>query len=143
MSIILVGLVTLSCSQSPSSPSKISSELQLQVNFRKEQIASPTPDRLAQMQALGMNIANISIQKIYIYVKQKLTTEQVSSLQTMGIVLYLDSWIPPVGNHSTGFYLAAMPVDKLDNLAAEGYVVRLDSAETKSEPQPMLPQDKT
>jgi hypothetical protein len=141
LSVIIVGIATFSCSDSQTTQSKISSALQLQINLRKEQIVSPTPDRLAQIKALGMNVANIGIQKIYIYVNQQLTPAQVNRLQTMNVTVYMDSWIPPVGNHPTGYYLAEIPVDKLTILVAEEYVVRLDTAETESEPQLMLPQD--
>jgi len=53
----------------------------------------------------------------------------------MNIVLYLDSWIPPVGAHSTGFILADMPIDKLEALAKKDYVVTVDTAERQLEPQ--------
>ena len=53
----------------------------------------------------------------------------------MGITIYPDSWIPPAGNNPDGFYLADMPVDKLDALAAKDYVIRLDTAEKQLKPQ--------
>ena len=119
---------------SPPAQTKISSLLQLQISLRKEQLASPTLERLSQMQAQGMNVTNISVQRIYIYLNQNLTSSQANDLQAWGIILYPDSWIPPVGNHPTGFILADMPEDALDTLAAKDYVVRLDTAETQSQP---------
>ena len=81
MLVIIFGIISFSCnnySAPSSSPStmvstKISSSLQLQVNLKKAQLASPTPERLAQMQAQGMNVSNLNIQRIYIYLKQQLT----------------------------------------------------------------------
>jgi len=87
------------------------------------------------MQSMGMKTDTVGIQQIYIYLSQPLTTSQADELRTLGIILYLDSWIPPVGNHSTGLMLADMPVNKLDMLAAKNYVIKLDTAETKAEPQ--------
>ena len=50
-------------------------------------------------------------------------------LSSLGVTVYPESWIPPVGNHPNGFILAEMPVDKLDGLAAKSYVIALDTAE--------------
>lgn len=119
---------------------KASSELLLQVALKQQQLASPTTERLDQMHAKGMRTENLEVQRIYIYLSQKLTAAQADELQALGITLYLDSWIPPVGNHPTGFVLADMPVKKLDALAAKAYVVKLDTAETKAEPQSSLSQ---
>jgi hypothetical protein len=118
-------------SPSPSTSNKISSSLQIQINLRKAQIASPNPDRLSQMQAQGMDITHINSQRIFIYLIQQLTSDQTADLQSLGLTLYPESWIPPVGAHPAGYFLADMPIDKLDSLAARDYIVRLDTAETK------------
>jgi hypothetical protein len=134
-----MGLVFLACAPAPSASSpissKISSSLQLQVNLRKTQIATPNPSVLAQMQAQGLNTANLSSQRIFIYLAQPLTPAQTSELASLGLTLYPNSWIPPVANQPAGFLLADMPVDKLEALAAKNYIVRLDTAETQSQPQ--------
>lgn len=127
----------------PTSQNKISSLLQLQINLRKAQLASPTSERLDQMQAQGMNITDIGIQRIYIFLNQQLTQEQVVELQSLGITLYTDSWIPPLTNHPTGFIMANMPVDKLESLAAKSYVIKLDSAEIQSQTQFNMPSENT
>lgn len=135
--VLAFGIISFSCDNYPSpgpSPSptistNISSSLQLQLNLRKAQLTSPLPERLAQMQAQGMNVSNLNIQRIYIYLKQPLTPSQTSDLQSIGITVHLDSWMPPVGNNPEGFYLAEMPVDKLDALTAKDYITKLDTAE--------------
>lgn len=138
---IVLGIVTFSCADSQTTQSKVSSALQLQIDLRKEQIANPSSERLSQMKSLGMNVSNLRIQRIFIYVNQQLTTEQLGILQGMNVTVYADSWIPPVGNHPNGYYLADMPVDKLNNVAAEKYVIKLDTAEKESIPQQFGPQD--
>jgi hypothetical protein len=105
----------------------------MQVNLRKEQIAEPTPERLELMRNMGMMVDNLEIQKIFIHLEQAPNTSQVEELKAMGITLYLDSWIPPVGTHPTGYLIADMPVDKLEALAEKDCVVRLDTAERKLE----------
>lgn len=118
---------------------KASSTLLLQVSLRQQQLSNPTVNRLSQMQSMGMKTEDIGIQSIYIYLSQPLTTSQADELRSLGIALYLDSWISPVGNHSTGFILADVPVDKLDALAAKIYVIKLDTAEIQAEPQSAKP----
>lgn len=108
---------------------KASSQLLAQVNLRKEQIAEPSPDRLELMQHMGMRVDNLGIQRIFIHLEQAPNTLQIEELQAMGIILYLDSWIPPVGVHPYGVLLADMPVDKLEGVAEKDYVVKLDTAE--------------
>jgi len=126
---------SFSCVENPVTQTKASSTLLSQVALKQQQLASPTVERLAQMRSMGMRTDNIGIQRIYIYLSQQLTPTRADELRALGITLYLDSWIPPVGNHPFGFLLADMPIDKLDTLAAKDYVLKLDTAETKVEPQ--------
>jgi len=115
--------------------SKISPSLQMQIELRRAQLANPTAERLARMQSLGMNTTDLDIQRIYLYLHQSLTQTQIEELQSLGLTLYPDSWIPPVGDHPEGFLLADLPVDKLEDLAAKEYITRLDTAEGKVQPQ--------
>jgi len=130
-------LLSVSCSYSDEDAldEKGSSLLLTQINLRKEQIADPTPDRLELMKGMGMRIDDLEIQRIFIHLSQELNASQIEELDAMGIILYLDSWIPPVGVHPTGFIIADMPIDKLKGLAEKDYVVRLDTAERQVEPQ--------
>ena len=112
---------------------KASSQLLAQVNLRKEQIAEPSPDRLELMENMGMRVDNLDIQRIFIHLEKAPGASQVDELEAMGLTLYLDTWIPPVGAHPTGFLTADMHIDNLEALAAKDYVVRLDTAERKIE----------
>ncbi len=132
---VLSILLPLSCSNAEAIDEKVSTQLLAQVNLRKEQMADPTSDRLEIMKSMGMKVDNLEIQRIFIHLSQELNPSQIEELEAMGITLYLDSWIPPVGEHPTGFILADMPVDKLEALAEKNYVARLDTAERQLEPQ--------
>lgn len=114
---------------------KVSGQLLTQVNMRKEQMANPTSGRLEIMKSMGMRLDNLSVQRIFIHLSRELTPAQIAELKTLGIILYLDSWLPPVGDHPTGFLMADMPVDKLETLAAKGYIVKLETAERVFQPQ--------
>ena len=111
----------------------------MEITLKKDQLAEPTPERLSQMQSMGMSTGNLGIQKIYIYLSQQLTAGQADELRALGVTVYPDSWIPPVGNHPAGFILADMPVGNLDALAAKDYIVMLDTAEKLLQPQSDLP----
>jgi hypothetical protein len=115
--------------------SKVNSNLLQQIEMRRQQTASPSDQRLKQMQDMGMNTGNLKVQRVFIYLKETLTASQEKELSDMGVRIYPDSWIPPVGNNPTGFLTAEMPVDMLETLARAGFIVRLDTAERKSFPQ--------
>ena len=132
--LICLLLLISSCATMATPPQKASSLLLSQIDLRRLQIASPTPERLQQMKLMGMNVANLDIQRIFLYLGQPITPSQAQELQGIGITLYLDSWIPPTDEHQEGFLVADMPVDKLDQLAARDYVLRLDSAEKVAKP---------
>jgi len=133
--LICLTLLITSCATVAMPNQKASSLLLFQIELRQQQIASPTPERLQQMKNMGLNVDNLDIQRIFIYLGEPITTAQVQELQAIGITLYPDSWIPPAGEHGEGFLLADMPIDKLDELAAKDYVLRLDSAERVAKPQ--------
>jgi hypothetical protein len=114
---------------------KISSLLLTQISLKKEQINNPTTERLNMMKNMGMMIDNLKNQRIFIHLESELSEAQVKELQNMGLTLYLDSWIPPVGAHTTGYIIADMPIDALEELAKVEYIVKLDTAEQQLQPQ--------
>ena len=114
---------------------KASALLLLQIDLREKQLAAPTAERLEQMKAMGMRTKNLGVQRIFIHLAQEPTAGQIDELEAMGITPYPDSWIPAAGGHPTGFMVADMPIEKLDELEGKDYVVRLDTAEQLLEPQ--------
>ncbi len=148
VSLVLLILPAISCKESQTgnqenngAVEKASSQLLIQVGLKREQAANPDPERLEQMKNMGMNIDNLESQRIFIHLKQALSPSQTEEIEALGVTLYQESWIPPVGNHPTGFLIAEMPVDKLEALAELDYVIRLDTAETQLEPQNGLKPD--
>ncbi len=135
ISLAVLILLAVGCASSEAVSDKVSGLLLAQVNLKKEQIANPTPERLEMMKAMGMRVDNLTIQRIFIHLNKELDPAQIEELEAMGIILYLDSWIPPVGAHPTGFLLADMPIDKLEELAEKKYVVKLETAERQLQPQ--------
>jgi hypothetical protein len=109
--------------------------LLLQVELRKQQIAAPAEECLAQMKSMGMVLDNLKIQRVFIYMDDMPTPEQEKDFEEMGIKFYVDSWIPPMSNHPSGFFIAQMPFDRLIELASKEYVVKLDTAEREDLPR--------
>jgi hypothetical protein len=131
--VMVIGMV--SCAEKMGYMSKVSSALLQQVELRREQISSPNPERLKQMQDMGLSTADLNKQLVFIYVKGPLSTAQAEDLGALGVIVHADSWIPAVGSHPLGFFIADMPVDKLEALAARDYIAKLDTAERQSLPQ--------
>lgn len=113
---------------------KATSLLLIQINLRQQQLTDPTPERLEQMQARGMNTEDLEMQRIFIHLVREPTAEQVEELESIGITPYPDSWIPSAEGPSAGFMVADMPIDKLDELAGKAYIIQLDTAEQPLEP---------
>ena len=132
----LLFILPVSCSDTEATANeKISSLLLTQINLKKEQIDKPTDERLNTMRQMGMMVDNLDKQRIFIHLERELDDSQVKELENMGLTLYLDSWIPPVGAHPTGFIVADMPINVLGELAEIEYIVRLDTAEQQLQPQ--------
>ncbi|MCX8126434.1 MAG: S8 family serine peptidase, partial [Dehalococcoidia bacterium] len=121
-------------------PSKLSSFLDLRLRAKQAMTVQPMTLRRT-ISAIGADRGILTAddspnrEKIYIYFAQKPTSKQVSELAAIGVTVYPDSWIPPVGNHPHGFVLADAPVDRIADLAARADIVRMDSASQTFYPQ--------
>ena len=123
-------------SEVPDTSTKISGLLHLQIEGKTQYLKNPAAaSEIDISKAVGIRTENLAMQRIYIYFSSTPSASQVQELQDLGIILYQDTWIPPVGNHPAGFLLADMPIDKLDELASKSYAVKLDTAEQVHEPQ--------
>ncbi len=111
--------------------SKISSLLAMHVKMKQVQA---NKESQATMKPLGIDspsaeITFVNTERVFLHFAQKPTDLQIKDLESLGVTVYPDSWIPPVGNHPTGFILANMPVDKLEALTSKSYIISLDTAE--------------
>jgi hypothetical protein len=131
----MIAAATLSCAESKDNTDKVSGVLLHQLELRRQQVEAPDEERLKQMKEMNMILSDIKTQRIFIYVKEHLTPEQEKDLAAIGVKIHPDSWIPPVGNHPYGFFIADMPIEKLETLAAKDYIIRLDTAEREVVPQ--------
>jgi len=124
----------------PRPASKISSSLDLRI---KAKVALASRPAMLRRAAAPANIdrgavaddGSLTHEQVFIYFAQRPAPKQVSELAAMGVTVYPDSWVPPVGNHPAGFVLAEVPVDRIADLAARSDIARIDSAEQLSYPQ--------
>lgn len=115
--------------------SKVSSRLDAQLKAKGRFLQSgghARPDEVTLPQAAAGVPQVASTQKVFLHFKAPPTASQISELQGLGLTVYPESWIPPVGAHPTGFIYAEMPVDRLPDLVAKDYVVSLGTAEVKT-----------
>ncbi|HHT9146569.1 MAG TPA: S8 family serine peptidase [Candidatus Wunengus sp. YC61] len=108
---------------------KISGLLQLQIQLRKSCREQPTSERIKAMQRMGIKTAEIDKQLVYIHLKRKLNPSRIASLKEIGVIVYEDSWVPPLENHPTGYVMASMPIDRLYDVAKKPFIIRLETAE--------------
>jgi subtilisin family serine protease len=117
--------------------SKISSFLAFRIDLKKkieQSEASRVEMPSADIKSLG-EMTRLGNEKVFIYFAKPPTTKQVNELGALGVEVYPDSWIPPVGDFPNGFVLADIPIENIDSVATRNYIHRIDSAEQLSEPQ--------
>lgn len=115
---------------------KISGLLQVQIQLRNSYRERPTPERLKTMSKMGMRVEEMDKQLVYLHAKRRLSTSRIVSLKKIGVIVYEDSWIPPLKNHPTGYVIASIPIDQIYNVSKKTFIVRLDTAE-----QALLPKN--
>jgi subtilisin family serine protease len=124
----------------PPPASKISSFLNLRI---KAKVALASRPAMLHRAAAPVKVdrgavaddQSLTREQVFIYFAQRPTPKQVSELAAIGVTVYPDSWIPPLGNHPAGFVLAEAPIDRIADIGARADVVRIDSAEQLSYPQ--------
>ena len=120
--------------------SKIGGLLALQVDAKLHQLEIESvepPMDMAGPQSVpcaALGTGNLQKQQVFIHFEQEPTSVQIGELESLGVSIHPDTWIPPLENHPTGFVMASMPVDKLNDVAALGAVASLNTAEVMNEP---------
>ncbi len=108
--------------------------LRIQVALKRAQMSHPDPTRLRQMEALGLRTDDLSRQLVFVHFGRRPDGRQARDMESMGIALYQDTWIPPVGDHTDGLMTARVPVDRVYDLARKPYVTLLNTAEEAYQP---------
>lgn len=119
--------------QPPPAGSKVTASLEMQVRDKVNylQQASQPQDMLSPA-LKNIAPAEAAIQKVFLHFARHPTPAQLDDLRSLGIAVYPDSWIPPVGNRPTGFIYAEMPVSRLPDLVARDYLLTLSNAEIRT-----------
>ncbi|MFZ1517933.1 MAG: S8 family serine peptidase [Ignavibacteriaceae bacterium] len=69
-----------------------------------------------------------------IYFDEKPAPSELNRIENIGVELFPESWIPAMQNHPYGFMIAKVPVDNVNTLLSENFVIKIGSAETLLEP---------
>jgi Tol biopolymer transport system component/subtilisin family serine protease len=118
--------------------SKVSSLLSLHIKLKQAQADNPFQNTMSPLgidQPSTVETSTINKEQVFLHFTEAPTEEQINDLSSIGVTIYPDSWIPPVNNFDSGFVLADMPIDQLDNLADKNYILSLDTAEQMLYPQ--------
>jgi subtilisin family serine protease len=71
---------------------------------------------------------------LFIYLSEKPTFSQINILEQNGIKILSETWIPPLQNHPYGFVLAKVPLDKVNTLLSNNFIIKIGSAENEFVP---------
>jgi len=123
---------------SPAVGSKISSLLAIQIKEKLSEASSSgqsTVKPFADDSPSNTETTLANQEEVFLHFAQKPSSSQLNDLTALGVTVYPNTWIPPVGAFTTGFVLADMPINELSTLAAESYIVTMDTAEQSLSPQ--------
>jgi hypothetical protein len=103
-----------------------------------EPVPVPRADYLSKLdgavQTLVRYRENSAQLTVFVHVKEEMSQTRIRELEGLGLTLMPETWIPPNGSHSTGFYLGEMQVCNVVQLAKLGDIVRITSAEMELKP---------
>ncbi len=77
----------------------------------------------------------VPYETVAIYLANSPSASQITELESLGVICYPGSWIPPLTNHPLGFFLARMPANKLNEVLSLAYVKKMDTSEYQNTPQ--------
>src|SRR3972149_2972395 len=87
-----------------------------------------------RLRKMGLNPQNLAGEDCALYVKQRLTRNEIARLKQQGVVVH-ETYVPPVpGKHESGFHLATVAYSSLDLIRRDERCVKLESTEFASKP---------
>ena len=73
-------------------------------------------------------------EKVVIYFSEYPSAIEIASLELLNINCFLESWTPPLPNHTYGFILAELPAEKLIEALTLSFIKKMDTAEYENFP---------
>ncbi|MDP2366569.1 MAG: hypothetical protein Q8M94_22670, partial [Ignavibacteria bacterium] len=64
-------------------------------------------------------------EQVVIYLEKYPSAEQITSLEDLNIICFLESWTPPLPNHPYGFIIAEIPVDKFIETLSLNFIKKM------------------
>lgn len=113
--------------------SKITGRLQAEIE--QKDLANRGMLSFQELQSVVMKSrVPTQFQRVFIHFSERPDGAKISELQSLGMTIYEDSWIPPIDGHPTGFMVADIPIDRVEKIASLNYVHRLNTAEARYKP---------
>lgn len=114
---------------------KLGAFLRYQLSLKREFAAAPDGVLGEALAMAGGGRWNPLRQQLFVYCAAPPDLLLLERMQILGVRAYPETWIPPVGVHRTGFFLADAPIEQVEALAGAGEVLKLESAERAATPQ--------
>jgi len=110
-------------------PTKMSALLQYQLTLKQAYLANPSIGIAEALSATAGSRWDPRRQRMFVYLRGAPSPWWLQRAQSLGFVVYPETWTPPVGIHPHGFVVASGPIQQVAALAALDDVARLDTAE--------------
>lgn len=131
--VLIVSFPPPAASQPLPTGSKVTASLEVQVRDKTTYLQEAgRPEGVISPALKKMTPAEAATQKVFLHFAKRPTALQLDDLRSLGVAVYPDSWIPPVGAHPTGFIYAEMPVTRLPALVARDYLATISNAEIRT-----------
>lgn len=120
--IVAICIVVLGCGTSETRPEPIPAECNLE-DIRDSQIFLP----YVYWYATDKNPTDKT--NLVLYFDHELSDDEIRQIEQLGVTVYKDSWIPPVGDHPWHTYPARCKVEDICKLIGLDSLKRVDSGE--------------
>lgn len=99
---------------------------------------APEADYLAKLGGIACFLAkyrpNCESLEVFVHMEKEVNQSRIKELEELGLILYPQSWIPPLGAHTTGYYIGQAKIADIVQLAKLSDIVRITSAERELSP---------
>ena len=124
--------------------SKISAKVLYHQRVKAKLETVAAAEQLTTLKQARVPLKNLRGESAALYVRQRLSADEVRALSKKGVRIEQNAWVPPVeGKHRFGFYLARIEYSALDAIASDPKVVRIASLGGALKPHNDLSDDMT
>lgn len=125
--VFVLSLVTGQANAGKDVDEKLSAKLRQQMAEKNDYTAKPSHEKLKTLKSLGLQEMESHV--VFLHFTKEPSTRQLKALTRSGVKVFDNSWIPPVGKHTTGFMTAKIPIGVIRKVAGKSFIRRIETAE--------------